>query len=87
MIILTKPDFWDDVEKRFPKATQLFYKWLDEYKINNNLQRLFNPNYKLAPLPTRGQEIQGKNDWPKFHDLPMAMQAGIFLQFIAGFQN
>lgn len=72
---LTKENFWNDLYKRYPGEVQKFCDWIDEYKKQNNWTDLFNEVQSEYPaLRTKA---------PKFHDLPIAMQIGIFLQFIA----
>lgn len=64
---MTKENFFNDLGAKFPEAMKLFKTWIDQYKQDNNWQDLFN-----------GWE---SFEAPKYHDLPLAMQAGIFIQF------
>lgn len=60
---LTKENFWNELERKFPAAMKVFGEWIDEYKRKNDW------NNKLS------HRI-------KFHDLPLAMQMGIFSEFV-----
>ncbi len=81
---LNKENFWDIASDICPKATALFYEWIDKYKAT-----------KLAPVE-RG--IHGFN-WDglfgntyagsfqiKFHHLPLEMQVGILFKFFGEYQ-
>jgi hypothetical protein len=56
---LTKENFFNEMQKKYPKAMDIFCKWIDEYKKRVEWD---------CPL--------------KYHDLPLAMQAGIWSVFI-----
>ncbi len=67
-------NFWDKCMKLYPNSMQIFTAWIDNYKAKNNWNKLFNigkPNY----------EERGWMHDPKYHDLPPAMQAGIWIEF------
>jgi hypothetical protein len=66
---LTKENFWDGMTVRFPKAMKLFGQWIDNYKMSVDWPRLFN---------SRSQDM---GIAPKFHQLPYAMQQGIWIEF------
>ena len=66
---LKKEIFFKDLLERYPEAMKVFLKWIDDYKERIEWHRLFN-----------GHWIEGIRV-PKFHDLPIAMQVGIILQF------
>lgn len=66
---LTKENFWNELMEHYPSEMELFCKWIDEYKKRVDWNKLFNPSILIFRGP------------PKFHDLPIAMQAGIFMQF------
>lgn len=71
----TKEMFWSPLEASNPEGLKKFYLWIDDYKRKNSWQQLFNygsPHYSN----------QGWHN-PKFHELPSAMQFGIFLQFVS----
>ena len=72
---LTKENFWDDIYTKFPKATQVFYDWIDEYKKNNNWDLIFNSKFKVVETST---SIFSS---PKYHELPYALQQGIWIEF------
>lgn len=72
---LTKENFWNDIEKQYPKASNLFYQWIDEYKKCVFWNELFSDGY-LHPV------VGGaKAKVPKFHEIPYAMQQGIWIEF------
>lgn len=66
---LTKENFWNITMEKYPNATKEFCKWVDDYKKAANWQKVINwNNFPNASLP-------------KFHDLPYAMQQGIWIDF------
>lgn len=67
--------FWMDLQSQHPEKMGLFLKWLDKYAKDNKWNELFN----------YGSVNFAKMGWhsPKFFDLPVAMRAGIFAQFMA----
>lgn len=67
---LTKENFWDALERSCPEAMWQFKEWIDQYKKDVAWDLLFNSGY-------------GTPKSPKYHDLPYAIQVGIFLQFVA----
>lgn len=67
-IELTKKDFWTPLYKRYP-IVKIFYDWIDEYKKRDE-NRLF------FTCENEGWGI-------KFHDMPVAVQWGVFQQFCA----
>jgi len=72
---LTKENFWNDLKEKYPYGVQVFCDWIDEYKEKVKWSELFND----------GSPHYAKMGWhnPKYHDLPMAMQIGIWIQFVA----
>ena len=70
---LTKENFWNEMMQKYPLATKQFCDWIDEYKKQNNWNKLFNQGYNsfTGPIPA-----------PKYHDLPLAMQTGIAIEFM-----
>lgn len=64
---LNKENFWDDLEKRYPKAFEHFSKWMDEYKKETEWDTFF-PKHE-------------KDEQVKFHDLPLEMQNGIIARY------
>lgn len=55
--------------EQYPKATNLFCQWIDEYKKSVGWGSLFNEH------PATGAKA------PKFHEIPYAMQQGIWIEF------
>lgn len=68
---LTKENFWDEMMEKYPVAMKRFCDWIDEYKKRVHWEELF-PFSKVRS----GQPVR-----TKYHDLPVAMQIGIFMQF------
>ncbi|MEQ8685467.1 MAG: hypothetical protein RIE86_09245 [Imperialibacter sp.] len=74
---LTKENFFDGMMIKYPDAMKIFCDWIDEYKKRVNWKRLFNSD-------SNWQDEKGKNaPAPKFHDLPIAMQYGVWLHFLS----
>ena len=74
---LTKENFWIALYEKFPGEVQSFCDWIDAYKKRVGWNILFNSDSEY-------QNARGKNaPAPKYHDLPLAMQWGIFQQFCA----
>lgn len=72
---MLKDSFWAEIQERWPGEFHRFTTWIDEYKKKNDWLTLFNSNSEY-------QNVVGKNAVaPKFHDLPPAMQIGIFMQY------
>lgn len=67
METLTKENFWNDLKEKYPEEMKRFCEWIDEYKKRVDWERLFASTINAQA--------------PKYHDLPIAMQFGIFLQF------
>jgi hypothetical protein len=67
--------YWMDLQSQHPEKMGLFFRWLDKYAKDNKWSELFN----------YGSPSYAKMGWhhPKFFDMPIAMQAGIFAQFMA----
>lgn len=84
--VLTKELFWNNITKNYPKEAHKFYTWIDQYKKRNNWLKLFNGGiYYMKPSEGDLGEAQNSNgantEAPKFHELPVAMQIGIFIQY------
>jgi hypothetical protein len=75
--ILTKEGFWVPLEREYPKAMAVFKAWIDEYKIAVDWDDLFISQNKFG---VDSYKMIYPNDI-KFHDLPDAMQVGIYLQY------
>lgn len=80
---LTKENFWNSLMEKYPIGMKLFCDWIDEYKKTNNWANLFNAakadDREYFDWNGDAVEIEA----PKYHDLPLAMQIGIFLEFMA----
>lgn len=75
---LSKLNFWDAIKVLYPKSFSFFEKWIDEYKADNGWKGLFNDQSWRADQAAAIHSVP-----PKFHELPFAMQFGIFTQFLA----
>lgn len=82
METLTKENFWDEIEQKYPKAMRHFKEWIDNYKAEHEWKGLFNANYNKEPWSNYigGPEV---TEAPKYHELPIAMQFGIFYQYMS----
>jgi len=75
MQTLTKENFWNEVESKYPEAFAVFSKWIDSYKVEVDWNKLFN-------VDSDYQNAAGKNaPTPKFHELPFEFQNGIIARF------
>lgn len=79
---LTKEEFWDTIKEKYPKAFEHFHEWLTKYKEEVyypvfDVNYSYNKNFNL---------VIGKN-CPKYHELPVAMQFGIFTEYTFHFAN
>ena len=81
---LTKENFWNEMMEKYPNSTDAFCKWIDNYKKENNWEKLFNDSYHQLnkKFASNGELVSVDFDYPKFHDLPIAMQVGIWNQFM-----
>lgn len=70
---LTKENFWDRMMQDYPNATKKFCQWIDEYKKAVNWDALFASNESTMQLHSSKY---------KFHEIPHAMQLGIWLEYI-----
>jgi hypothetical protein len=73
METLTKENFWDEMSQKYPKVMKHFLNWIDGYKEDNEWRKLFNAYTHISNV------LQA----PKYHELPIAMQFGIFLEWYA----
>lgn len=77
--IILKEKYWDGWREKYPEAVDAFCKWIDMYKAAIGWNQLFNSD-------SNWQDGDGKNaPAPKFHQIPVALQWGIFLQFISDY--
>ncbi len=73
---LNKENFWNEMYQKYPLAMKDFCEWVDQYTDQNNWKELFNSD-------SDWQDANGKNaPAPKFHELPIAMQMGIWNEYI-----
>lgn len=67
---LDKHIFWEDIFKKYPKASEKFSNWIDQYKKEVNWSFLFSDEvYK-----SEASKI-------KFDIIPIEMQIGILIRF------
>jgi len=81
METLTKENFWNEMEQKYPKAMKHFQNWIDGYKRANYWSNLFNEGISWHWNGV-GEQI---TEAPKYHELPIAMQFGIFAQYYSEF--
>lgn len=78
---LKKEDFFNEMNSKFPKAMEEFCKWVDRYKEAVGWSMLFNSESNY-------QNAEGKNaPAPKYHNIPYAMQLGIWITNVTSFEN
>lgn len=70
---LTKQNFWNKLHEKHPAEMKKFCDWIDQYKNRVRWDDLFNEYF--------GDGVSHPS--PKYHDLPIAMQIGIFLQYVS----
>lgn len=70
MNTMTKENFWNEIEQRWPGEFIEFKEWIDEYKKQVQWESLF-------PILPREHHYTAI----KFHHLPDAMQLGVFIQY------
>lgn len=86
METLTKENFWNEMEQKYPKAMKHFLEWVNSYKEENSWNQLFNSGkvgsgtYKSNDglLITNYTDVLA----PKYHELPIAMQFGILIEYM-----
>lgn len=64
-VSMTKENFWNKIMEDCPGKMNEFCEWIDEYKAKSGWDSIF----------------QGGGELIKYHDIPLAMQVGIFLQY------
>ena len=81
METLTKENFWNEMEQKYPKATKHFQNWIDGYKNadSGHYYALFNASITTHLDSDTKQPV--KTVAPKYHELPIAMQFGIFCEY------
>lgn len=65
---LTKENFWNEIEQKYPNAFKVFSDWIDEYKKEVGWDTIF-PIIRLDNESGNGY----KEYQIKFHNLPHAM--------------
>jgi hypothetical protein len=82
---LTKENFWDEMSQKYPKAMAHFLNWIDSYKAENDWAILFNDKGEFFDWVDPNNHSKGGirrvGVAPKYHELPIAFQFGIFVQF------
>lgn len=75
--ILTKENFWNDIQEKHPKQMKVFCDWIDEYKKRTNW------DFWMKKCITVDLENDNNKQLriPKFHEIPIAMQIGIIMEF------
>jgi hypothetical protein len=71
--LMTKEQFWNPLEVSCPTVMERFKVWIDQYKSAVNWDLYFFHN---------DDDGMGESYTYKFHDLPDAMQIGIFMEFM-----
>jgi len=71
--LLSKEEFWDSLKAQYPVEMDTFLKWIDRYKSINDWNDLF--------------ALGDEQRTPKYHELPIALQIGIFSQFMNEMQG
>jgi hypothetical protein len=80
---LTKENFWNELQEKYPVQYQKFSLWVDKYKVDNGWKGMFAPhiNYGNVVRSENGEVSSMEMLYPKLHELPKAMQIGIFMEF------
>jgi hypothetical protein len=76
---LTKENCFNALTEKYPRAMELFCEWIDFYKVKNNWKELFNTfceGYSVR------DSVGNPFNAPKYHELPYAMQLGIWFEFV-----
>ena len=68
---MSKGEFWDAISDKYPEEFADFAEYVDEYKRREGWSKLFDERIVMG----MGRMIT------KYHDLPNAMQLGIFIQY------
>lgn len=80
---LTKENFFNEMLEKYPKAMKHFCEWIDEYKKAVGWDKLFNDHYHQSNIrrAANGEICSIDFSTPKYHDLPYAMQYGIWIEY------
>ncbi len=81
---LTKENFFDELYERYPLGMKVFCDWVDEYKKRVDWDRVFNGGLTtcVRAYDGNGYDPNGETHAPKFHHLPLAIQIGIWIEFL-----
>ena len=90
---MTKEGFWADIAREYPEQMADFQVWLSEYRRREGWDELFNNGRSCNATMDKYATAQTASDFGpdagirsfdhqvKFHNLPNAMQIGIFMQY------
>ncbi len=67
---LNKENFWNEMYSKYPNAMKDFCTWIDLYKKGTQWDKLFSTSAYYHKSS------------PKFHDLPLAIQMGIWNEYL-----
>ncbi len=76
---LTKENFWNELTDAFPEPVKEFGAWIDGYKKRVKWNALFCDCSNYHP---KSGNSDRNTPSIKYHDLPIAFQFGIFLQYV-----
>ncbi len=79
MINLNKENFWNEMYQKYPLAMKDFCEWMDEYKKREFYIDEFKRTLTWDELFLNNSPTTHKI---KFHNLPIAMQMGIWNEYI-----
>lgn len=80
---LNKENFWNEMHQKYPLAMKDFCEWIDKYKESIKWKSLFNDHFKRGEIKGKGWgETEISFLHPKFHDLPLALQMGIWREYL-----
>jgi len=82
---LNRENFWNEQYEKYPLAMVHFCNWIDTYKAANNWDTLFNAGILHEQIRVVETAIVGRittTTAPKFHDLPLTMQIGIWITYV-----
>lgn len=74
-------EFWSKLAEKYAGEISVFRNWIDEYKKRIGWEKLFHPQFNFVIVKASGLSAP-EFIAPKFHDLPDAMQAGLFMQYV-----
>jgi hypothetical protein len=84
---LTKENFFNEIMATYPKAANNFLNWIDDYKTAVNWDSLFQMrlvDVDIVPSTTVSSSQQVRQEFltsVKFHEIPYAMQYGIWIEY------